>query len=53
MVDDEFLVDNPVAQPHEPDREVFASTAVADEKIGCAAKLAPDVADGPHVDGSQ
>ena len=53
MADDELRVDDPVAQPHEPDREVFVSTAVADEEIGFAAKLAPDVVDDPHVDGSQ
>ena len=28
MVNDELLVDDPVAQPHEPTREVLASTAV-------------------------
>ena len=50
MDDVDLLIHDPVAEFHEPDREVFASTAVGDEEIGCAAKLAPDVVDGPHVD---
>ena len=29
VIDDELLIHDPVAEPHEPDRKVFASTAVA------------------------
>ena len=29
VVDDELLIHNPVAEPHEPNHEMFASTAVA------------------------